>query len=165
MRGANKFLLLCALLQPTHAVRGPVDMSRKSCAIAGGQPSCAAWCDENNLQFHCPDCQCEACDFCKEAKQTCEPLPNSDDTRIQQCQPFCEEKDKKQHCLRCSCQACDFALIKISCRSATSLARRASAPTTVCPSTSSTTAHNAIARAVTFATTHPTRASRSTSTT
>ena len=79
----------------------------KTCAATGAQPSCAIWCSDQYLTEHCRDCQCAGCDWCKEA-DTCEPLPGSDDTHVQQCHEFCREKDKKQHCLRCSCQKCDY---------------------------------------------------------
>ena len=73
-------LLLAAHGAPAHAGHpaNSVDMTKKSCEASGGTPSCAVWCDSNFLQQHCPDCQCSACDFCQDAKETCEPLPNSD---------------------------------------------------------------------------------------
>ena len=85
-------------------------MANKACAVTGAQASCADWCNRDFLQQHCPDCQCAGCDFCTAASSigSCEPLPNTDDSYVQQCQPFCEEKDKKSHCLRCSCQSCDY---------------------------------------------------------
>ena len=82
-------------------------LETKSCAATGAAPSCADWCNKDFLQMHCPDCACSACDFCQEVR-SCEPLPNSDDTNVQQCEPFCSEMHKKQHCLRCSCQTCSF---------------------------------------------------------
>lgn len=110
-RSRTILVLQLCLVAPLARAGHPankVDMSKKGCAVTGGTPTCAAWCSEHFIQQHCPDCQCAACDFCSKGKETCEPLPNSDDTRVQQCQPFCAEKDKKQHCLRCSCQACEY---------------------------------------------------------
>ena len=83
-------------------------MQKKSCSETHGTPSCEAWCDEDFLQYHCPDCQCAGCAFCSANLGSCEPLPDSDDTNVQQCQDFCEEENKQQHCLRCGCQSCSF---------------------------------------------------------
>ena len=30
-------------------------MSKKTCEVSGGTPSCADWCDSNFIQQHCPE--------------------------------------------------------------------------------------------------------------
>ena len=102
-----QILLLCLPVVYTGHPGADGRLGEKSCEATGALPGCAEWCNENFVQTHCPDCACSGCDFCA-VQGNCEPLPNSDDTNVQQCEPFCSESSKKQHCLRCSCQKCSY---------------------------------------------------------